>query len=364
MRKYQFNIVLDNIIFSLQKAGGISSIWVELVKRVYVNSEFKSLFIEYPNAFENPYRKKIQINSENIINKSWDAKIAAHFSLRHKTADNKPFIFHSSYYRTCKNKNAMNITTVHDFIYEYTRKGIPKILHHHRKKDAILASEAIICISENTKKDILKFFPQTDEKKLHVIHNGISNEFYKLEDILIKNELENRYGNYILFVGARHVPHKNFPPLVVALEKHKNLNLLLAGGNVLANSEIEYMDKYIKGRYFQILGTSNKELNDLYNNAFALVYPSLYEGFGLPIIEAQAAGCPVIATNVSSVTEIAYGSALLTDSGNAEEIDAELNKLYDTEIRKKIIDKGINNSKQFSFENMTTKILSLYKSLI
>jgi mannosyltransferase len=353
------NLILDNIIFSLQKAGGISSIWNELVKQVNCSSNFNSFFIEYPNATDNLYRKEVIINKKKIIEKIANPKIN-HFFNPYLKFD-EPFIFHSSYYRISKNKNAKNVTTVHDFIHEYTRKGMPKYFHHLKKKRAIYSSDAIICISQNTKKDLLRFFPKVDEKIISVIHNGISKEF----DIRNKKseELILQYGNYVLFVGARHVPHKNFTPVVDALENHRNLNLVIIGGNSLDDNEIAFMNKKIKNRYFHISGVSNQKLNELYNDAFALIYPSLYEGFGIPIIEAQASGCPVIATNASSVTEIATGSALLIEKGTSEEISTELNKLYNFEFRKSIIDLGYNNSKRFTMEKMISEILKVYKSL-
>ena len=100
---------------------------------------------------------------------------------------NESFIFHSSYFRISSNPNAINITTVHDFTYEYFYHGLHKWIHCWQKYYAIRKSKYVVCISENTKKDLLNFLPDVDEKKIHVIYNGVSDDYYpwKVRQVLI-----------------------------------------------------------------------------------------------------------------------------------------------------------------------------------
>ena len=356
------DIVFDNIIFSLQKTGGISSVWKELIDQTLQCQSFHCQFLEYANGRENLSRKELHINEDEILNLQ-DKKNRFERYRNPSVAKNTDFIFHSSYYRTCKNKHATNVTTVHDFVYEYYRTGLPKMIHHQQKKRAVLNSEAIICISNNTKTDLLHFFPQVDDKKVHVIYNGVSEVFTPVENRIIPDFIKV-FGDYVLYIGIRKDPHKNFMNLVKALQLQSTFKLVLIGGGPLVEAETNHYDKYIKGRYTHLSNVSNEQLNLLYNFAFALVYPSVYEGFGIPILESQRAGCPVIATNRSSISEVAGEAAILTESGSTEDIVIGLEKLKESLYRKQLIENGLNNAGRFSWNRMVSEVLQLYNILL
>lgn len=139
----------------------------------------------------------------------------------------EPFIFHSSYYRVCKNKHAINITTVHDFTYENFANGIKKKIHCLQKYQAIRNSDFIICISENTKKDLLKFLPDVDVNKIVVIPNGISDDYFVLPQNKIIIDLPFKQNEYLLFVGARN-NYKNFD-LVLDVIASSEFKLVIVG---------------------------------------------------------------------------------------------------------------------------------------
>ncbi len=355
-------VIYDNIIFSLQKAGGVSGVWKELIIRANEIDALDCRFLEYINSNENIYRRELNLAKESILEKSDKGLFLKKYLNPEINSDSK-FIFHSSYYRTCTNKKAKNITTVHDFVYEYYRKGVPKTIHHHQKKHAILASEAIICVSNNTKQDLLNFFPTIKADQVFVVYNGVS-EIYKKICIPEKPNFIQRIGTYILYIGNRIQPHKNFKPLIYALKEHPEINLVMIGGGILDKSEINLFDSIIKNRYFHYSNIDNEKLNLLYNYAFALIYPSLYEGFGIPIIEAQRAGCPVIAKKGSSITEVAGDSTLLMENGNSEEISYGINQLKLSQIRDEQIKKGFINSSRFSWDKMATEVFQVYNTLI
>ena len=355
-------IIYDNIVFSLQKAGGVSGVWKELIIRAKAIDTMNCQFLEYENLKENLYRKEINIANNSILTKSNKGLFIKKY-LNPKITSDSDFIFHSSYYRVCKNKKAKNITTVHDFVYEYYRKGLPKLIHHHQKKHAILASEAIICVSNNTKQDLLNFCPTIKEDQVFVVYNGVS-EAYKKIYLNEKPNFIKLLGTYILYVGNRAQPHKNFTPLIYALKQHPEINLVMVGGGMLSKSEVHLFDNILRNRYFHFSDADNEKLNLLYNYAFALVYPSLYEGFGIPIIEAQRAGCPVIAKRGSSITEVAGNSTLLMEYGNSDELNQEINKLKLPNIREDLISKGLINSTRFSWDKMATEVFQVYNSVM
>lgn len=354
-------IVYDNIIFSLQKSGGISVVWYELLKRLLKERKNDLQVIEYQNANQNIFRSKLDLDFKKrktlsdyllLINRYLNPKLKGM---------NDPFIFHSSYYRISTNKNAINITTVHDFIYEKFRSGIKKGIHCYQKKHAILNSDFIICVSENTKNDLLTYYPKINSQKVYVIHNGVS------EDYCINSksnfEIDFEPQKYIIYVGVRD-EYKRFD-IAVETAKQLKTNLVIVGGGKLSKGEIDYINLHLaKNQYKLFTNLSNSNLNDLYSNALCLIYPSTYEGFGIPVIEAQRAGCPVIAYNNGAIKEIIGETALLFNTFNTTEIAKIItDNLFDSTLRNSIISAGFTNSKKYSWEITYEKTRKIYDSL-
>jgi mannosyltransferase len=350
-------VIFDNIIFSLQKAGGISVVWAELLKSV-TNSIFEYKCFEYNNCNNNIFRNKIEIPRQSIIHKNCLCiSIQRYFNPKlTKIKKDEPFIFHSSYYRYCDHKNAINFITVHDFIYEYFSSGIKKYLHCYQKYKAIRNSTCIICISETTKRDLLKFVKGIDEKAIHVVYNGVSDDYcvLKKED---RNDL--LYGKFVVFVGSRN-GYKNFDIAVSAI-KRTNLNLVIVG-SPLSNQENSFLEKELgANRFFVLSGISNENLNRLYNTAHCLLYPSSYEGFGIPVLEAQKAGCPVIIANTPSVVEIIGNMPLIVELNNIDSIVEKINLLNNNSIRQDVIQAGLKNVENYSWNKMAEQIIALYQ---
>lgn len=351
-------IILDNIIFTLQKHGGISVVWHELLKRLIKDRKNYICINTCPDGNilslndEIPISNKEYIHSMRYLN--FIRYSASHIKKKYK------YIFHSSYYRYAKDNNAINITTVHDFTYEIYNRGIKKWIHSWQKKKAIRKSEFIICISENTKKDLLRFCPFVNPNNIRVIYNGVSEDYF-ITNTTCNTIIPYKKNEYVLFVGSR-ASYKNFNLTVNAVSKTK-LNLVIVG-SPLDKKERKYLNVCFKNssRYFCTGLISNKVLNILYNNAFALIYPSEYEGFGIPVLESQKAGCPVIAFNGSSIPEIIGDKTLLINNTRSDaDIVEKLNLLKNTELRNRIIANGIENSKRFSWDRMYKDIISLYE---
>lgn len=350
------NITYDNIIFSLQKAGGISIYWVELIKRL---QNRQNVFF-YENSNDNIFRKKIQLQTQK--NSNLIIEFYRYFPFLKKLPSKS--IFHSSYYRVSLQIDVVNITTVHDFTYEYFRSGLAKYIHTFQKGFSIKRSDGIICVSENTKRDLMKFFPVTEESKIKVIYNGVCKELVKLEnpiDYLVNEFKILRNKKYILFIGDRS-NYKNFDVVIQVIKKLKNYSLVIVGGQDFSEKEKSSM-LMIEHKVYHFKGLSGDKLNILYNNAFCLLYPSSYEGFGIPIAEAMTVGCPVVSTNRSSIPEVAGDAALLVDKLEADNFANKIRKLENYGFRGDLINRGLEQSKKFCWDKCFEETHRFYQDI-
>ncbi len=316
-------VTFDNIIFSLQRYGGISVVWTELLNRARADKDLTITELDFrqiPPRFMERYR------------------IPAYKA-------ETPSVFHSSYFRVLPQKGVHNVTTVHDLTYHFYRHGLAKAVHLWEEERALRHSEAVICISENTKRDVMRFYPWLKEEQLHVVYNGVSDAFHPLCTTAkdSKHSISSvKKKGYLLFIGNSQVAYKRFD---VAKEVAVMTGLEL----VVANQ------------------SSQAELNKMYNEALCLLYPSDYEGFGLPILEAQAAGCPVIAQNTSSIPEVIGENGLLiehdTPKRMAEEATAIVKQLLSRPTQE-IIEAGFENVKRFSWDKTYQQTKEVYSLLM
>jgi mannosyltransferase len=335
-------IIFDDIIYNIQKIGGISVYWSQLEK--YLNPEKKLLYKGCENnlLFQTAQEKNISMDKYFFFTRYINVHLR----------EMEYFIFHSSYYRYCKSENAINITTVFDFIYEYFIFKIGSNLHKWQKKNAINNSEGIICISNSTKNDLVKLYPKYNGL-IKVIYLGFSQEYYNMN--LIKK-------NTVVLVGG-HRGYKNMTYAIKIMQRLIKYKLLIIGGGILDREEISNLNKDIPDRYEHYSYLSNKDLNIKYNEAQFLLFPSLYEGFGIPVLEAQAAGCPVVCCNASSLPEVA-GDGAVYISGN--DIDEDIKKiacLQNPAYYKNIVHKGFENCKKFSWEKCAKETYDFYEEV-
>jgi len=346
------NVIYDNVIFNLQKSGGISVYWKELIERILKDKTVRLRILEYPGAENNIFRKDIKFDKNHleILNPFPNIKISRYINPRIR--ENKNAIFHSSYYRTVNGSNIKNIVTVHDFIYEKKISSLAGKIHICQKKKALENADGIICISENTKKDMLELYPDLNKKKVRVIYNGFNSNYYNYnENVHIKNT--------VLFVGSRK-GYKNFDKAVAVVSEIKNISFTIVGAP-LEDNEKSLLDKMLPNRYQSFSHVSNEELNKLYNQSICLLYLSEYEGFGIPILEAMSAGCPVIALKKSSIPEVAGDAGILFSSFDKQSVQEAIELLKDNqEIRSEQIELGLNNAKKYSWDKCYKEVLDFY----
>ena len=352
-------------MFSVQKYGGITKYFCELMKNHTADYDFelsvlfsdnqhlkddhkffKKLYIPIPKK-QSKIRGHLKKNSYNL-NKFYSKY---HISL------NNYDLLHPTYYDTyfLENLKKPFVITVHDLI-EFKFKEqykfdslIPEM------SDIIKKAQRIIAISENTKRDIIDILGIKPEK-IDVIYHGFNKP-------LIRNK-PNNFGRYILYVGYRG-GYKNFSTLAKVFSrliiKDDDLKLICVG-QPFSKEEIEelktlkILDKII------VIGANESELNNLYSNALVFVYPTLYEGFGMSILEAFANDCPVCLGNTSSLPEVAGDAALYFDPYNQDSIQQSIERvIYDDKLAKSMVVAGNKQLNNFSWKRCAEETSNFYK---
>ena len=261
---------------------------------------------------------------------------------------------------TCLSTDVKTINVIHDLNFEHYPAFIAplalkyyKLFFPHFAKKA----EQLITVSQFSKNDIANLY-NIDEKKISVVYNAASDDFFEVDEQTKQQTVQMLTGgvSYFVFVGSAH-KRKNVERIMLAFDrfcdKHDGFKFVFAGSN-------KYWDKDIKNTYNQLKHKSEivftgylstEEMNKVVSSAVALVYPSLFEGFGVPIVEGFAAHVPVITSNVTSMPEVAGEAALLVDPLSITEIVNAMEKITtDKELRTKLIQFGAERKQEFSWD--------------
>jgi glycosyltransferase involved in cell wall biosynthesis len=360
-------ICYDYKIFSTQKYGGISRYFVELASRIN----------QYPGARVRVvapiYRSKFLASGTRAIpvlgmytglwgTRRLGCKLDAAFSVAFSTVY-KPDIVHETYYsrHRTSSASAKTVITVHDTIEELFPEYFPLSQQTIEIRKAVYRRvDHIICISENTRRDLLRLY-EIDPENVSVVYHGSS--LAPPAQPSIRNT-----EPFVFYVGER-AGYKNFLGLVAAFaqsQMFKTHQLVCFGGGPLRADEYERMDKLgvPRDRVVAVTGDDAK-LASFYATAEAFVYPSIYEGFGIPLLEAMECGCPVVCGNTSSMPEVAGDAAIYFNARDTQEIAAALQKIVSSpEERLLLISKGKERVKQFSWDICAQRTYSVYEKLL
>jgi glycosyltransferase involved in cell wall biosynthesis len=227
-------------------------------------------------------------------------------------------------------------------------------------------ADAIVAISANTKKDLLRIYPWIPDRKITVIHLAVSTVFWTIEsaDTLSRYGLEKLRGGYFLFVGSGE-GYKNFRilvELVKSFPRFRDATFVCVGSRPSPSLQNMLASLGVKDRFMFLEGISDGELGTLYANALGFIYPSQYEGFGLPVLEAMANNCPVVCSGTSSFPEVAGDAAFYFDPDSVASLSSAIEEAMKCD-RKVYVQRAQTNLKRFSWDRSTSELIKLYSSI-
>ncbi|MEO6849187.1 MAG: glycosyltransferase family 1 protein [Mucilaginibacter sp.] len=360
-------ILFDHQAFSMQRVGGISRYFANIQKHL---SQYTSLSFDRGVLFtNNAYIEEEKFPLPHWLLEPWYKRDKKIYKLNKKYAEyclnSKGYdIFHPTYYDPYFLKIVKKpfVLTVHDFIHELFPEYFPDTDGTvHNKRLLIEKASHFIAISESTKNDLQQIYKIPDSK-ISMIYHGFDNIS------LPENAgASTPWSNYLLFVGDRWT-YKNFfrwlqavAPLLIKYD----INAVCAGGRPFSSAEMEFIERLgIRNKITQTRASEN-ELRALYRHTLLFIYPSLYEGFGLPILEAFANNCPVAVSDTSCFKEVGGDAVLYFDPNSVESMRSVIEGfLTDSDKAGELRAAGTTRLAKFSMQKCMDQTVKVYQSLV
>ncbi len=359
-------ILYDHQVFSMQRYGGISRYFCEVIRGVGKRNGFEICLPIVLSA--NAYLKELDTvqyrHLERIVKGfNWLVSLINRRHMIRWLADRGHSfdVFHPTYYDPYFLpfiSDRPSVLTIYDMIHEiFPGYFSPLSKVSANKKRLAQRAARIIAISENTKRDIVNIFG-IDSDKIRVIHLGLSS---------LPSDSDGGApfpGKYLLFVGQRY-EYKNFLTMAESVRKlliRHNMSLICFGGTGWTQKEAEKLKEWgISDRVFPLSG-DDRLLARLYRNAVAFICPSRYEGFGIPVLEAMACGCPVASSNASSLPEVGGDAAAYFSPDDKASIVGAVERIVtDADFRKGLVERGLLQSRKFTWEGAVARISEVYE---
>lgn len=370
-------VLFDHQIFDLQRYGGISRYFVELMERFSSDPEMEASLATWHSSNQHLAASSLQgkgivppappflgmvKKAENITGRRIEHRLNRNRSLR-EVGRGRFDVLHPTYYHPYfldRLHDRPFVLTVYDMIHELFSEQFPRDDRTARNKNALVErADRIIAISMSTKNDLVRLYG-VSPNKIDVVHLGTSMVPAQAGEWR-PNGLPSKY---ILFVGNRG-GYKNFAGLAEAMaplmKARPDLHLVCAGGGFFSEAEkkriaqLGIMDRTVR---FDI---DDRILAALYANARLFVFPSLYEGFGIPILEAFACRCPLLVSSTSSFPEVAGDAALYYDCNEPSSLNQALeNALDQPRLLEQLVEKGTIRLKEFSWERAARETKAVY----
>lgn len=352
------SLVIDGVFFQLAQSG-IARIWRAVLPLLAAKVEMPIVFLDRGGGGGEV--EGIEVVPFPTYKSKYNAHDSALLERVCRHYDAKAFI--STYYTTPL--QTPSLLVVYDMIPE--RLGFDLTARDWREKElAIAHARRHICISANTRKDLLEYYPELDPNTTTVAYCGVDPGIFKPADEIAVAKFRRKLGltrPYYIFVGSR-VQHKNYKNASLFFDAVKTMpevdfDVVCVGGekNTPDSAEDSTGHKIIQ------VDLNDQDLALAYSGATALVYPSLYEGFGLPVAEAMSCGCPVISTKHGSLSEVAADAALTIGGSSVSEMVDALRKVRDPAVRAHLIASGSRHVRKFRWEIFANEVAQAIRTI-
>lgn len=362
-------ILYDGLIYSIQTAGGINRYFAKLIGLLPrhwtpILTAARRQVISYP---EHP---RLELHLREMWR--WPKPVRSvvkslqrrHFRRLQGTV--QADVLHPTYFgllsqmdwKACTQPVVLN---VHDLVHEHFRAEMdPQGKTAEAKRRAIAAATAIICGSEHAKADLLEFYHPPEEKITVIPHASDLQPVFPAAQATAEPP-------YFLYVGTRR-SYKNFARLLAALRnvvgRYPDVSLRVVGAPFQPSERAQLAQGRLEGHIRHCGYVTDHELASLYRDSVAFVYPSLYEGFGIPLLEAMSCGSVVVASNRTSIPEVVGDAGILFDPDSTDELTEILTSLLKSpEQRWPLIDKGYRRAQQFSWKRTAEQTMAVYETV-
>ncbi len=360
----KLRVFYDYQAVCMQTFGGVSRYYFDLINAIERNNlarvEMKALLSI--NAYFGDYFKKKPLKYRKGLGRI--IRPVNEIYMRLCLSRNKYDIICPTYYAgyVPKKHTAKVVLTVHDMTHELLPEYFPESDRTvELKKKRIYEADYIIAVSENTKRDIMAIYPDIAEDKIGVVYHGCS-----FEKKVSNGKINGFPERYILYVGGRN-GYKNFNRFVEAvkpiLTENPELFVVCIGSGAFRSDELDAIAEF-KDRVKQF-DVTDEILTYAYSHALCFVYPSLYEGFGLTILEAFVCDCPVVASNTSSLPEVGGNAAEYFLPDSVEDMTQTINRVIGSEqLRQRMIELGREQLKKFSWDKAARQTVECFQRAI
>jgi glycosyltransferase involved in cell wall biosynthesis len=374
------SVAFDREAFLMQTSGGVSRYFSNLIGQFATNRELNTDPVLLFRATVNRHLADLAIDSVRLLPFA-DVSTAAVRAARHQpsarlreltlsalggsSAHGKYDIVHLTHFQPRERDTQSGVrlaVTVHDMIPEMQ----PSDWHGRqpRKKELVLSADLVFCVSNATANSLNELYGRIPGKVVTAPH-GVNHSIFKPQSPALPSQLGRPY---VLYVGNRS-RYKNFGVLLGALsilrKEGRDLGLVLAGGGVLRRAERRSIAGLLSTGEFRHCFPSDHELALLYNRSAVFCFPSLREGFGLPILEAMACGCPTVVSDIPVFHEVGGDAAEYFDSYSAESLANKLSEvLRDSERRRNLRAKGLKRAACFTWHNTAKLVCEAYDSIM
>jgi glycosyltransferase involved in cell wall biosynthesis len=373
----KFQVVVDGAIFQSQAKGGISRLFSEILPRMCEMNDSLHISLLTQGRLRQSLPKHRHIKHCSVPtferylrpNRVWQSVLPKikHFTYNLWTGTGEGKIWHSTYYAMPEKWAGYSVATVHDMVFElfpqfYSGPNFDSF--RRRKRLSVQQADAVICVSDTTRQEVLRLY-ELDADKVYVVPNACSDVFRRLDSTEVPASIQIEQP-FLLYIGNR-ARYKNFDLLAKAYSlwpRRKEFTLVLVGARPISESERQLMAKLAIEKQVKLLEDADDEtLCRLYNSAALFVYPSLGEGFGIPLLEAMVCGCPIAASRIPSTVEVAGDCPAYFDPTKEDDLINALDAALSEGRNCERVQAGLERVKSYSWDKTAAQTLEVYRSV-